>query len=286
MSATLATSRLGRREFEIIATLLHTRSGLALGENKLYLLESRLAPVLQRHRLPDLAALAARLLGRDAEPVASEIVQAMTTNETFFFRDEKPFTHFRNVMLPALHAARPPGQKLRIWSAAASAGQEAYSLAMILADSKPLLGNRPFEVLGTDIAREPLARAREGLYSHFEVQRGLPVQMLVRYFKRDGESWRLSRDIREVADFREWNLLQNPASLGRFDVVFCRNVLIYFDARTKAGVLQGIGGQLAPDGALYLGGAETIVGIETPFEGRAGEVAYRLAVKRALVTAT
>ncbi|MGH7042498.1 MAG: CheR family methyltransferase, partial [Acetobacteraceae bacterium] len=173
----------------------------------------------------------------------------------------KPFLHFRTEALPRLHATRPPGVALRVWSAAASTGQEAYSLAMILADLRLTLGDRRVEILGTDLAREPLLRARAGLYSQFEVQRGLPVQMLVKHFRKEEQNWRISEALRAAVTFREWNLLDDPGPLGRFDVVFCRNVLIYFDPPTKRRVLGAIARQLAPDGVLYLGGAETVLGV-------------------------
>jgi chemotaxis protein methyltransferase CheR len=189
----------------------------------------------------------------------------MTTNESSFFRDDKPFVHVRTQALPRLHAVRPPGARLRIWSAAASTGQEAYSLAMILAENRTAFGGREIEIVGTDIAREPLARAREGLYTQFEVQRGLPVTMLVKHFKKDGSNWRIADAIRNMASFREWNLLGELRALGMFDLVFCRNVLIYFDPPTKARALEAIAKQMAPDGLLYLGGAETVLGVTERF---------------------
>lgn len=247
--------------FDTLAELLRTRSGLVIGPDKIYLLDSRLGPIARREKLPDLAALAARLRTPGGERLAREVVEAMTTNESLFFRDGKPFHHFRTQALPRLHAARPPGVALRVWSAAASTGQEPYSLAMILADLRPTLGDRKVEILGTDLAREPLLRAREGLYSQFEVQRGLPVQMLVRHFRKEAQNWRIAEALRAAVTFREWNLLDDPTPLGQFDVVFCRNVLIYFDPPTKTRVLGTIARRLAPDGVLYLGGAETVLGV-------------------------
>jgi chemotaxis protein methyltransferase CheR len=195
----------------------------------------------------------------------------MTTNESFFFRDDKPFQHFRTQALPRLIAARPPGAALRVWSAASSTGQEAYSLAMILAESKSVVGDRKVEIVGTDIARETLARAREGQYTQFEVQRGLPVQYLMKYFKKEDPHWRISPAIRQMAQFREFNLLGDLRSLGRFDIVFCRNVLIYFDQATKTRVLEQIALLMPPDGMLYLGGAETVLGITSRFAPLTGE---------------
>jgi chemotaxis protein methyltransferase CheR len=256
--------------FETLAALLHRGSGLSIGPDKLYLLETRLAPILRAHALPDLDALATRLRGAAPE-LERAVVEAMTTNESSFFRDDKPFAHVRTQVLPRLHATRPPGARLRIWSAAASTGQEAYSLAIIVAESRALLGNREVEIVGTDIAREPLARAREGLFTQFEVQRGLPMQMLVRYFRKDGGNWRIAEAIRDMVSFREWNLLGDLRPLGTFDLIFCRNVLIYFDTPTKARALEAMARQLAPDGLLYLGGAETVLGVSDRFASLAGD---------------
>lgn len=264
------------QSFSCLAGLLREGSGLVIGPDKHYLLETRLAPIMKAHGLRDLDALADRLRpprapAGPATGLAAAVIEAMTTNESFFFRDDKPFTHFRTAALPQLHKARPPGARLRVWSAAASSGQEAYSLAMILAENQALLAGRQVEILGTDISREQLARAREGLYSQFEVQRGLPMQYLVKYFTKEGSNWRVKPAIRAMAGFREWNLLADPRPLGQFDVVFCRNVLIYFDQPTKARVLEGIARQLAPDGLLYLGGAETVLGITRRFAAVPGE---------------
>ncbi|MEO8713578.1 MAG: CheR family methyltransferase [Acetobacteraceae bacterium] len=249
--------------FQVFADLLRSRSGLAIGPDKLYLLETRLAPIVRRENLRDLASLAYRLRGPADEALERDVVEAMTTNESFFFRDEKPFTHFRAKTLPRLLAARPPRAPIRIWSAATAAGQEAYSLAMVVADSRAR--DRHVEIIGTDIARDQLGRAREGLYTQFEVQRGLPIQMLLKHFRKEDSDWRITAPLRAMVQFREWNLLDDPAPLGRFDVVFCRNVLIYFDQATKGRVLDAIARQMADDGRLYLGGAETVLGVTGRF---------------------
>ncbi len=259
------TAPLSPIAFDTLATLLKTQSGLMIGTDKLYLLETRLGSLLKREKLPDLNGLAERLRRPGSDALARDVVEAMTTNESFFFRDDKPFTHFRNLALPRLAAARPPGSTLRVWSAASSSGQEAYSLAMIVAESAAVLGGRKVEIVGTDIAREQLARAREGVYTQFEVQRGLPVQMLMRYFRKQDAHWRIAETIRAMAQFREFNLLSDLRLLGRFDIVFCRNVLIYFDQPTKTRVLEAIASLMPPDGLLYLGGAETVLGITSRF---------------------
>ncbi len=257
--------------FDTIAALLKSRSGLVIGPDKLYLLETRLAPILRRHGLRDLPTLAARLRASSSDELARTVVEAMTTNESFFFRDDKPFAHVRAEGLPRLLSARPAGAELRIWSAAASSGQEAYSLAMILADLGPQPGGKRIEIVATDIAREQLARAREGLYTQFEIQRGLPMQMLVRHFRKEDAGWRINAKLREMVQFREWNLLADLRPLGLFDIVFCRNVLIYFDQPTKSAVLDAIARQLRPDGLLYLGGAETVLGLSDRFAPAPGQ---------------
>jgi chemotaxis protein methyltransferase CheR len=250
--------------FDFIAALVKARSGLMLTPDKHYMLESRLAPLLKRESLPDLEALALRLRDPRAGLLAEAVAEALTTNESSFFRDGKPFEHLRQ-FLPRLAASRPPGQPLRIWSAACSTGQEAYSVAMIGAELQPALGGRKLDILGTDIAQEVLARAREGLFTQFEVQRGLPARLLVRHFTQaQGQAqgrWQVAAELRRMTRFERWNLLSDLRPLGRFDVIFCRNVLIYFDPPTKSRVLAALAGQLASDGVLYLGGAETVLGL-------------------------
>lgn len=257
-----------QKSFELLASLLYRGSGLMIGPEKEYLLETRLAGIIRQLGVRDLDGLAdhIRAGGAACAEVERQIIEAMTTNESFFFRDEKPFTHFRTVALPGLLAARPPGVKLRIWSAAASSGQEAYSLAIIVAEARNLLAGRQIEIVGTDLSREQLLRAQEGLYTQFEVQRGLPMQYLVKYFKKDGANWRLNDVIRSMVSFKKWNLLDGLRPLGHFDVVFCRNVLIYFDQPTKTRVLGAIAEQMMADGVLYLGGAETVLGITDRFD--------------------
>jgi chemotaxis protein methyltransferase CheR len=257
--------------FQTFAALLKGRSGLVIGPDKLYLLETRLAPILKQEKLRDLVALADRLRAPNAEPLIRQVVEAMTTNESFFFRDDKPFQHFRSHALPRFVAARPAGAPLRIWSAASSSGQEAYSIAMIVLECRASLGDRRVEIVGTDLAREQVTRAREGLYTQFEVQRGLPIQMLMRHFRKEESNWRISDSIRGMVQYREWNLLSDLRPLGQFDVVFCRNVLIYFDQPTKTKVLEAIAQQMTADGLLYLGGAETVLGITSRFAPLAGE---------------
>jgi len=270
------------QSFDTLAATLRAGSGLVIGPDKVYLLEARLARILKQENLKDLDALAERIGGGRAPTIEREVIEAMTTNESFFFRDDKPFTHFRTHALPRLLASRPQGGRIRIWSAASSSGQEAYSLAMILTECKAQLGNRTIEIVGTDISREQLTRAQEGVYTQFEVQRGLPMTHLVRYFKKDGANWRINEALRAMVTFREWNLLADLRGLGQFDIVFCRNVLIYFDQPTKTRVLEAVAKQMPTDGLLYLGGAETVLGITDRFAPAPGERGvYELSAGRA-----
>jgi chemotaxis protein methyltransferase CheR len=259
------TESLTTASFDTLAAVLKAKSGLIIGKDKIYLLETRLTGILKREKIADLNGLADRIRAPGNDMLARDVVEAMTTNESFFFRDDKPFIHFRTQALPRLIATRPAGNTIRIWSAASSSGQEAYSLAMIIAEARQQLGDHRIEIIGTDIARDQLARARQGLYTQFEVQRGLPVQMLMRYFKKEEANWRISEALRGMVQFREFNLLSDLRPLGHFDVVFCRNVLIYFDQATKSRVMDAVATLFSPDGVLYLGGAETVMGITTKF---------------------
>ncbi len=254
--------------FAFIAGLVKSRSGLVLTPDKGYMLETRLGPLLKRDGLASLDALATRLRDPRSAPLAEAVTEALTTNESSFFRDGKPFDHLRKV-LPALARARPAGAALRIWSAACSTGQEAYSIAMLLQEIS--LDGRRAEIIGTDIAESVVARAREGFFTQFEVQRGLPARLLVKHFRQEDGRWRASPELRGMARFERGNLLGDLRGFGRFDVIFCRNVLIYFDAPTKSRVLNALAAQLQPDGVLYLGGAETVLGLTERLVPVAGE---------------
>ncbi len=232
-----------------------------VGSDKQYLLEARLAPILRREGLSSLDRLVDRLGKDGGEELEREITEAVATHETLFFRDTKPFDHLRTAGVPDLLRNRPAGTKLRIWSAAAATGQETYSLAMTLADLG-LADRSRAEIVGTDLAREPLARARAGLYTQYEVQRGLSVQRLLKHFTQEGHEWQVEAGLRALCRFRQWNLLDDPAPLGRFDIVFCRNVLFYFNRKVRTQVLARIRKQLAPDGLLYLGAAESAAGLD------------------------
>jgi chemotaxis protein methyltransferase CheR len=251
-------------DFEFLCGMLKARSGLVLSSEKRYLVESRLFPIVRKAGLSGLGALIQKLKD-PAEPLIAQVVEAMTTNESFFFRDRVPFEQFRDVILPSLMAARPD-RRLQIWCAAASSGQEPYSLAMCLREMQHRIAGWRVEILATDLSTEMLSRAAAGLYTQLEVQRGLPIALLIKYFSRVGEHWQIAPSIREMVQFRPLNLLQDFTHLGSFDVVFCRNVLIYFDQAAKTKVLQNIARLIRPDGYLVLGAAETVVGVTMAFE--------------------
>jgi chemotaxis protein methyltransferase CheR len=252
-------------DYEYLRKLLRERSGLVLAPEKQYLIASRLMPVARRAGCASIAELVRRLREPGSEPLKAEITETMTINESFFFRDKTPFDRFRDTVLPALLSARASTKRFRIWCAAASTGQEPYSLAMILKSMQEKFSGWRIEIIATDISNEVLEKARAGIYSQFEVQRGLPIQMLMQHFEQVGEQWRISEAIRKMVQFRQLNLLADFASLGTFDVVFCRNVLIYFDQATKVNVLERVYRQLAPDGFLLMGAAETVVGLTDIF---------------------
>jgi chemotaxis protein methyltransferase CheR len=196
-----------------------------------------------------------------SQAVIDDVVEAMTTNETFFFRDKTPFDHFKDTVVPAMIKARAGKRSLRIWCAAASTGQEPYSLAMILKDFGAALSGWRVEIIATDLSPEVLEKSRAGLYTQFEVQRGLPIQSLVKHFTQVGTMWQLNADVRSLVQFKQFNLLQDFTHLGKFDIIFCRNVLIYFDQPTKSDIFGRLAKVSEADGYLFLGAAETVIGL-------------------------
>lgn len=248
-------------EFEALRVFLKSRSGLALSPDKRYLVESRLAAVCTRFKIDNLSQLVREIRAGRASALEKATIEAMTTNETFFFRDKAPFDLFQDVLLPKYLKERAATRRLRIWCAAASSGQEPYSLAMILKEAAARMPGWHVEIVATDISTEVLEKARVGVYNQFEVQRGLPIRFLVKYFKQVGDQWQIAPEIRSMVDFRYLNLIEDFNRLGLFDIVYCRNVLIYFDANLKADVLRRIAHVMAPDGALLLGASETVLGI-------------------------
>lgn len=252
-------------DYDYLRKRLKERSGLVLSADKQYLVESRLLPVARAAGFAGLADLVrALMLGDDALMMA--VVEAMMTHESFFFRDKIPFELFRSTILPALIAARKNTRTIRIWCAAASTGQEPYSLAMCLQELERKIAGWRIELLATDLGNDVLKKAQQGLYSQFEVQRGLPIQLLIRHFAQIGEMWQIVPAIRAMVKFQQLNLLSDFNRLGRFDLIFCRNVLIYFDTQTKIGVLDRLARAMAADGYLVLGAAETVVGLTESFK--------------------
>lgn len=258
-------------DFEFLSQLLNKRSGLVLTEDKAYLLESRLMPVARKRGMKGLEDLISTIRTSKEEDLLREVTEAMTTNESFFFRDIKPFDTFRDVILPDLLENRAVMKSFRIWCAAASSGQEPYSLAMVMKEQAAKLTGWSHEIVATDISTKMLDKATKGIYSQFEVQRGLPIQLLLKYFKKANDVWEIDPSLRDMVTFKEFNLLNDPKALGRFDVVFCRNVLIYFDQPTKTRILDWIGRMLPADGRLFLGGAETVLGITDKFKPVPGQ---------------
>ncbi|GBU16154.1 MULTISPECIES: protein-glutamate O-methyltransferase CheR [Methylobacterium] len=248
-------------EFEFIRIYLKQRSGLSLTGEKHYLIESRLGPVCRRFRIASLTELVTALKASRDAALEKAVVEAMTTNETFFFRDRAPFDLFRDVLLPEAMQRRAAQRRLRIWCAASSTGQEPYSLAMMVQEAAPKLAGWQVDIVATDLSTEVIEKARQGLYSHFEAQRGLPVQLLLKYFAQVGEQWQIAASIRQMVEYRQLNLLNGFEGLGQFDIVFCRNVLIYFDAPTKGDILRRVAAAMNPGASLLLGAAETVIGL-------------------------
>lgn len=254
------------QDYDYLRRRLKERSGLVLSADKEYLVESRLLPVARKAGLTGLAELVHVVMSGHNEALMTAVVEAMTTNESFFFRDKIPFDNFRAVIMPALIAARRKTRAIRIWCAAASCGQEPYSLAMCLKEMEREIAGWRIELLATDLSNEVLEKARQGIYSQFEVQRGLPIQLLIRHFTQTGELWQLAPSIRAMVKYRQLNLLSDFFHLGTFDLIFCRNVLIYFDQETKSDVLGRLARIVASDGYLVLGAAETVVGLTDSFK--------------------
>ncbi len=253
-------------DFDLYKELLYDKSGIVITPDKSYLLDSRLTPIAKKWDFPNLDAMTMALKAFPDPKLVKDIIEAMTTNETSFFRDMKPFTFFEKVILPYMKKSRSSNRKIRIWCAAASSGQEPYSLAMLLTEKKAEFPGWNFEIVATDISDDILAQARDGIYSQFEVQRGLPIQYLMKYFTQVNDKWQIKDEIKNMIRFNNFNLLNSMTHMGMFDVIFCRNVLIYFDDKTKSEILAKMSNQMPEDGFLILGGAETVLGITDKFK--------------------
>ena len=250
--------------YRFLKDYIYRESGIVLDDDKHYLLEARLLPVVQESQLSSLDALCAALRNNGDPPLQKKVVEAMTTHETLFFRDIAPFDALKTSVLPPLIEQRKTTRKISFWSAAASSGQEAYSLAMLLLEIG--LSGWNLQILGTDLSEQILERARGGRYMQIEVNRGLPAGLLIKYFRRGGMEWQLNDAAKRLARFETIDLRASLRALGPFDLVFCRNVLIYFDRETKTKILKEIHGTLYRGGWFLLGGAETVFGIEEWFD--------------------
>ena len=260
-------------EFDYLKQMLYERSGLVVTPEKGYLIESRLAPLARRNGLESVGRFIEEIRRTRDEALLKQIVDAMTTNETLFFRDSWPFERLRTSLMPEVMAMTKASRRIRIWSAVCSSGQEPYSLAMTLAEMGPALAGWQVEIVATDISDAMLARARAGRYSLFEVSRGLPEHLLRKYFLPENDGWQVKDSLRDMIEFRRYNLLEDPhaSGMGPFDIVFCRNVLIYFDEATRRRVFSSLSKVMRPWGYLCLGGAETVVGISDAFRVLSGE---------------
>jgi chemotaxis protein methyltransferase CheR len=267
MQSQTSTAEIHSENYRFLQERVYSHTGIVLEENKHYLLESRLTPIVRQLGLGSINDLCALLRATCEVGVGRQVVEAMTTNETYFFRDPAQYDAIASTLLPRLKEERRDTKRLRFWSAAASTGQEAYSLAMLLQEHG--LGDWSIQILGTDYSSQVLERARSGSYQQIEVNRGLPAAFLVKHFRRSGVDWQLSEPVRRMAHFETMDLRQSMRALGPFDLVFCRNVMIYFDAETKRKLWNELHGTLFRGGWLLLGGAETAFGVEEWFERQA-----------------
>jgi chemotaxis protein methyltransferase CheR len=249
-------------DFSYVRELVRRESAIVLDESKAYLIEARLTPVARDAGVENIAGLVHELKrGAPADELRALVIEAMTTNETSFFRDVHPFEALGAEVLPALADARATSRSLRIWSAASSTGQEAYTIAIVVRQRVPQLAGWKVRITGTDLSAAVLSQAREGRYAQLEVNRGLPATVLTKYFEREGVAWRVKPELRELVEFTQMNLITTWPPMGRFDVIFLRNVLIYFDVETKKAILDRVKTVLAPDGYLFLGASEMMTGL-------------------------
>jgi len=263
---TLATD-INPENYRFLQGYVYSHVGIVLDDSKQYLFQSRLANLVKQLSLGSINDLCAQLHFRDDAEVGHQIAEAMTTNETYFFRDPAQYEAIRTVLLPRLKEERGPARKLRFWSAASSTGQEAFSLAMLLLEEGFQSWN--IQILGTDFSSKVVERAQSATYQQIEVNRGLPAALLVKHFRRSGMDWQLSDQVRQMARFETIDLRNSMRTLGPFDLVFCRNVMIYFDSETKRSIMKEIHSTLFRGGWLLLGGAETAFGVDEWFEKKA-----------------
>lgn len=243
-------------DFDVYKEILEEKSGLYLTQDKAYLLESRLNPIAMEHGFPTLEAMTTNLRGVPEPDLIDEIVEAMMSTETSFFRDNAPFNFFEDTVIPYMLKSRASDKKMNIWCNAASSGQEPYSLAMILYQNREQFQRWKLNILGTDLSQSALEMAKNGIYTQFEAQRGLPVEMLLKYFKQSKNNWEIIKQLKNMVNFKKFNLLDDMSGLGQFDVIFCRNALSDFEKSVQKDVLDKLSSQLTDDGFLFLGKLE------------------------------
>jgi chemotaxis protein methyltransferase CheR len=253
-------------DFSFVRDLVYQQAAIVLEKEKTYLVEARLSPLARRHGFPSLTEMITQIRSQPNNGLRWSAVEAMTTNETSFFRDVHPFELLKKHVLPELIKRRATLRQLNIWCAAASSGQEPYTILLLLRENFPELLNWKLTFIATDISKEMLDRCREGCFSQLEVNRGLPAPLLIKYFQKIGTEWQIKEDLRRMVDFRQLNLAQSWPPFPAMDIIFMRNVLIYFDIETKKTILARVRKTLKPDGYLFLGGAETTLNLDDSFK--------------------
>jgi len=268
-----ARSGITSENYAFLQQYIYRESGIVLDAGRQYLLDARLTPIVKDSKLTSINDLCALLRATHPGTLKRAVVEAITIHETLFCRDAAAFEALKTLILPELKNTRASTRRLSIWSAAASSGQEAYSVAMLLLEVG--LGSWQIDILGTDLSHQILDRARQGRYAQIEISRGLPAAFLVKYFKRHGLEWEVSEQVRRMVRFQQLDLREIPRSFGSFDLALCRNVLIYFDLATRREIVQSIRANMAPRGVLLLGSAETLMNLDASFERKlAGPAAY------------
>ncbi len=254
------------KDFEYVSELVRRKSGIVLESGKEYLVEARLGGLIRQEKIESIAVLVNRLRVSSLDPMHRRVVEVMTTNETSFFRDIHPFTALKQVVIPAVMAARAATKSISIWCGASSTGQEPYTIAMTLMEAMPKIADWKVTFIATDLSSEMVAKSRAGKYNQIEINRGLPAPLMVKYFQKNGLEWQISEKLRSMVEFREMNLTEAWPNMPLMDIVFMRNVLIYFDTATKKQILDKTRRLLRPDGYLFLGSAETTMGLDDSYE--------------------
>lgn len=272
----IATPAMNPCTFEFLSNFVREKSAIVLDPSKAYLVESRLSPVIRDNGLTSMEELVSALKKPGSRDLSRQVIDAMTTNESSFFRDLQPFEALRSILIPEFIEKRAKERSLNIWSNACSSGQEVYSIAMLLRESFPALGGWKIRLIASDLSTAILKKAQEGVFNQTEVNRGLPMPMLLKYFSKCGLHWQIKEEVRKSIEFREVNLIEAwPSSLPTMDIVFLRNVLIYFSPETKTKILNKVRLVLQPDGCLFLGGAETTMNLNTKFvRSSVGKTSY------------